>query len=106
LSGADELDEATGPNGEKLFSFCVVALQRSTAANISRTKALGSTADGRVRHDWKQIEQILKEEYGHIRSKPTRTKAELLNRVEERLGDNSPGRTSLYERIKHLFPDF
>jgi hypothetical protein len=107
LSGADELDEPVGPNGEKLYAYGVVALQPPAKAKASRAKAVDSPkTDGRVKNDWKDIDQIILEEYVHIRLKPSRTKTELLAAVEMRMGVKAPSRSDFYERVTELIPDF
>jgi hypothetical protein len=106
VSDADELDEPVGPNGEKLYAYGVVALQPPAKA-VSRAKAIESPkTDGRVKLDWKTVDQFILDEYANIRSKPSRTKAELLASVEMRMGDKAPSRSDFYERVRKLIPDF
>jgi hypothetical protein len=100
----NELYEPVPPLSEKLF---FVILQRSTLANISKAKAVGiSKLDARFKHDWKKIDLILEEEYAHIRMKPFRTRTELKNALDVRLGEKSPNPGMIFKRIKYLFPNF
>jgi hypothetical protein len=97
----NELDEAVGPTGEKLFSFCVVPVERRLSG-----QATTSTPDGRKKHDWQVIDPVIKEQYGMIKLNPTRSKLQLRNRVISELGPKAPKPTALDKRINELFPTF
>jgi hypothetical protein len=105
LSDLNELYEPVSPILEKLF---FVVLPRSTSANfVSKGNAVGNlTRDARFKHDWKKIDLLLKEEYARIRMKPFRTRTELKNAVEGRLGEKSPNPGMMFKRIKHVIPNF
>jgi len=98
----NELDEAVGPTGEKLFSFCVVPVERPLSE-----RATTSTPDGRKKHDWHGvIDPIIKEQYVMIKLNPKRSKLQLRNRVISELGPKAPKPTALDKRINELFPTF
>ena len=100
---ADELDDATGPNGEKLYSYGVVASRRPPTVNLPNdVEVCASSVDGRVHHDWNEIDQIIIDEYGQMLSKPLPSRTRLYVAVELRLDDRSPSRTEIFERFKKL----
>lgn len=105
FSDVDESYEPIPPLSEKLF---FVVLPRATPANyVAGTKAVDlSKADGRFRHDWKQIDLFIQEKYARIRLKTFRTRTEIIHAVEAKFADRSPSNTMLHERIKKLFPNF
>jgi hypothetical protein len=97
----NRLDQANGPNGEKLYSLCVVPVSQPKC-----TASDEAASDRRKKYDWRVIDPVIKKEYYAIKLKPHRTKLELKRRVEAELGMSGlsvPKSTALSQRINKLF---
>jgi hypothetical protein len=94
--GSLELDLAEGPNGERLFSVCVVPTDQ--ALPVRKTKAREASGDARRVHNWSAIEQAADREFELAKRQPGYSVSKLYDLVGTKF-EKFPAPSDFHRRL-------